>query len=206
MGRAGTEYAIHVNGEEVPAHDPKFTPGLASTYLLAATPGRHTQGGELLGPVGLELPEMDKYVYTGQSEVHWKLVTAMEVCNAAGLCMFGYLSYHIQAIPDQLEAVTGWEFDMDEMFKVGMRIFTMRHAFSLREGINPLKHNVPGRIVGEPPFTEGNVKDVTVDYKTLAREFLELAGWDTQTTVPGEESLRKLGMDFLIDDMSRVHI
>ena len=206
LGRVGTEYAIHVNGEEVPAHDPKFTPGLASTYLLAATPGRHTQGGELLGPVGLELPEMDKYVYTGQSEAHWKLVTAMEVCNAAGLCMFGYLSYHIQAIPDQLEAVTGREFDMDEIFKVGMRIFTMRHAFSLREGINPLKHNVPGRIVGEPPFTEGNVKDVTVDYKTLAREFLELVGWDTQTTVPSEESLRKLGMDFLIDDMSRIHI
>ncbi|MBW1767339.1 MAG: aldehyde ferredoxin oxidoreductase family protein [Deltaproteobacteria bacterium] len=206
LGRIGTEYAIHVNGEEVPAHDPKFTPGLASTYLLAATPGRHTQGGELLGPVGLELPETDKYVYTGQSETHWKMVTAVEVCNAAGLCMFGYLSYPIQAIPDQLAAVTGWEFDMDEIFKVGMRIFTMRHAFNLREGINPLTHNVPGRIVGEPPFTEGNVKDVTVDYKNLAREFLELVGWDTHTTVPSEESLQRLGMDFLIDDMSNVDL
>jgi len=52
----------------------------------------------------------------------------------------------------------------------GTRIYTMRHAFNLREGLNPLARNMPGRIVGEPPLREGNVKDVTVDYRTLARE------------------------------------
>ena len=206
LGRIGTEYAIHVQGEEVPAHDPKFIPGLATTYMLSATPGRHTQGGELIAPVGLELPETDKYVYTGQSEIHWKMVTPVEVCNAAGLCLFGYLSYPIQAIPEQLEAVTGWKFDMEETFKAGMRIFTMRHAFNLREGINPLARNVPGRLFGEPPLTEGNVKNITVDYKTLTKEFLEFVGWDAHTTVPSEESLRNLGMEFLIDDMSKVSV
>jgi aldehyde:ferredoxin oxidoreductase len=206
LGRIGTEYAVHVQGEEVPAHDPRFLPGLATTYLLAATPARHTQGGELLAAPGLDMPQMDKYVYTGWSETHWKQVVSMEVCNAAGLCMFGYLSYPIQAIPDQLTAVTGWEFDLQEMFKTGMRIFTMRHAFNLREGINPLTRNVPGRIVGEPPLTEGNVKGVTVDHKTLIREFLEFTGWDAHTTVPSEKSLRDLGMEFLINDMANVDV
>jgi aldehyde:ferredoxin oxidoreductase len=154
----------------------------------------------------LELPEEDKYVYTGKSETHWKLITSMEVCNAAGLCMFGYLSYPIQTIPEQLSAVTGWEYDMDEIHKTGMRIYTMRHAFNLREGLNPLTRNVPGRIFGEPPLREGNVRDVTIDYKTFIREFLELVGWDTHTTVPSEESLRRLGMDFLIADMSKVDV
>jgi aldehyde:ferredoxin oxidoreductase len=206
LDRIGTEYAIHIQGEEVPAHDPRYTPGLATTYLLTATPGRHTQGGELLEPVGLELPEMDKYVYTGQSDTHWRMMTAVEVCNAAGLCMFGYLSYPIQAIPEQLAAVTGWEFNMDDLFKTGMRIYTMRHAFNLREGINPLARNVPGRLVGEPPLTEGNVKGVAVDYRTLIAEFLEFVGWDGRTTVPSEKSLRNLGMEFLIDDMSRASV
>jgi aldehyde:ferredoxin oxidoreductase len=32
----------------------------------------------------------------------------------------------------------------------------------------------------------------------MAREYLELVGWDTDTTVPSEESLQELGMDFLI--------
>jgi aldehyde:ferredoxin oxidoreductase len=206
LGRIGTEFAIHVQGEEVPAHDPKFTPGLAPTYLLTATPGRHTQGGELVIPPGMEIPDGDKYVYTGRAETHWKLVTYVEVCNAAGLCLFGYLSYPIQSIPEQLSAVTGWEYDMEEMEKTGMRIYTVRHAFNLREGLNPLTRNVPGRLVGEPPLTEGNVRGVTVDYRILNREALEMAGWDAHTTVPSEESLRRLGMDFLIDDMSAVNL
>ena len=58
MGRG----LVHVGGEEVPAHDPKKTPGLASTYLLDATPGRHTQGGELLEPVELELDGLEDRV------------------------------------------------------------------------------------------------------------------------------------------------
>jgi aldehyde:ferredoxin oxidoreductase len=206
LGKMGTEYAIHVGGEEIPAHDPKFTPGLASTYLLTSTPGRHTQGGELNTPPGLKIPQLDKYVYTGQAETHWKLMTSAEVVNAAGLCMFGYLSYPIQVIPEQLSAVTGWKYDMEEMYKAGMRIYTMRHAFNLREGINPLTRNVPGRLIGEPPLAEGNVKAVTVDYKALNKEFLEFAGWDTRTTVPSEGSLRKLGMDFLIPDMAKLNL
>ncbi|UCF93287.1 MAG: hypothetical protein JSW39_03760, partial [Desulfobacterales bacterium] len=206
LGKKGAEYAVHIQGEEIPAHDPKFIPGLATTYLLTATPARHTQGGELITPPGLELPEGDKYTYTGQAETHFKLVTLVEVVNAAGLCMFGYLSYPVQSLPDQLAAVTGRAYDLEKLYEVGLRIYTMRHAFNLREGINPLTRNMPGRIVGEPPLKEGNVKGVTVDYKTLSREFLERIGWDPHTTVPSEASLRKLGLEFLIDDMAKVKV
>jgi aldehyde:ferredoxin oxidoreductase len=203
LGGIGAEYAVHVNGEEIPAHDPKLTPGLATTYLLDATPGRHTQGGELLAPVEMELDDVDPYAYSGASENHWKLVNIMHVVNAAGLCMFGYLSYPAQCIPDQLTAVTGWAFDMDEAFKTGMRIGTMRHAFNLREGHNPLTRNVPGRLIGKPPLSEGNVKNITVDYKNLNREFLERCGWDTRTTIPSEQALRDLGMEFLLKDRAK---
>jgi aldehyde:ferredoxin oxidoreductase len=205
LGRIGTEYAVHVEGEEIPAHDPKFAPRLATTYLLTATPGRHTQGGWLDLP-GLEPPEKDAHEYSGWSDAHWKSTTAVEVCNAAGLCLFAYISYPVQSLTEQLTAVTGWEFDIEEMFQTGMRIYTMRHAFNLREGINPLTRNVPGRLVGEPALKEGNVKDVTVDYKTMVNEFLELVGWDTHTTVPSDDSLRELGMEFLIEDMSQVAV
>ena len=201
LGDIGTDYQVHVDGEEIPAHDPKFLPDLAPVYLLAPTPGRHTQGGELITPPGLDLPEGDKYNYTGKAETHYKLMTLMEVVNSAGLCMFGYVSYPIESLADQLSAATGEEYDLKKIYETGMRIFTMRHAFNLREGINPLKRNVPGRLVGEPPLKEGNVKDITVDYKTLNQEFLNFVGWDVNSTVPGDESLRKLGMDFLIDDM-----
>ena len=206
LGKIGTDYAIHIGGEEIPAHDPKFVPGLATTYLLTATPGRHTQGGELNPSPGLKIPKTDKYTYSGKAQSHLILVAAVEVCNAAGLCLFGYLSYPWQAIPDQLAAATGQQYDMERILETGIRIFTMRHAFNLREGINPMTRNIPGRIIGEPPLKEGNVRDITVDYKTMTAEFLQELGWDKNTTVPSEESLRKLGMDFLIEDMKKVNV
>ena len=88
----------------------------------------------------------------------------------------------------------------------GARIYTMRHAFNLREGLNPLSRNMPGRIIGQPPLKAGNVKDITVDYRTLAREFLERLGWDPRTTIPSEASLKKLGLGFLRNDMKSAKI
>jgi aldehyde:ferredoxin oxidoreductase len=206
LGKIGTEYAVQVQGEEMPAHDPKFIPGLATTYLMAATPARHTQGGELLTPPGFDEPEPDKYNYSGQAPTHWKLVAIHEVVNAAGLCMFGTLCYPIQFLPEQLSAVTGRNYDMKKVYEVGMRIFTMRHAFNLREGLNPLTRNVPGRMVGDPPLKEGNVKDITVDYKLMLSEFLIHIGWDTATTVPADETLQKLDLGFLIADLAKVNV
>ncbi len=200
FGMIGTDYAIHIQGEELPAHDPRFTPGLAATYYLAATPGRHTQGGELLGPPELELDPVDKYHYSGQANNHYKLVTSMEVSQSAGLCMFGYLSFPYHALRDQLNAVTGWDFDDQAIFKTGERIFTMRHLFNLREGHNPLTRNVPGRMIGDPPLTEGNVKNVTVDLKLLLNELLNVLDWDQVTSIPNDARLHELGMDFAIQD------
>jgi aldehyde:ferredoxin oxidoreductase len=200
LGQIGTEYAIHVGGEELPAHNPLATPGLATTYSLSATPGRHTQGGELNGALGLELAPVDKYDFSAQAENHYKLVTTAEVAFAAGLCMFGYLSYPVQAIPAQLNAVTGSNYTLDDIYKVGERIFTMRHLFNLREGQNPLMRNIPGRMIGQPPLTAGNVKDVTIDIKTLNNKFMEKIGWDIHTTVPTEERLNELDMAFAVND------
>jgi aldehyde:ferredoxin oxidoreductase len=195
---------VHIQGEEIPAHDPKFTPGIASTYWLAATPGRHTQGGELVAGPGVPVPMTDKYTYSGQAEGHHILVAAVEVVNAAGLCLFGYLSYPFQSVLDQLSAATGDAWDMERIVMTGTRIYTMRHAFNLREGLNPLTRNMPSRIVGEPPLKEGNVKEITVDYRTLAREFLERLGWDTNTTVPSDKSMKELGMQFLSAEMRKI--
>jgi aldehyde:ferredoxin oxidoreductase len=120
--------------------------------------------------------------------------------------MFGTLCYPIQALPEQLSVATGQDYDMEKIYQVGMRIYTMRHAFNLREGINPLTRNVPGRMIGDPPLKEGNVRDITVDYKLLLKEFLEQIGWDTATSVPGDDTLHKLDLDFLIEDLKNADV
>ena len=42
LGKIGTEYAVHVQGEEMPAHDPKFTPGSGDDLPGGGYPGAVT--------------------------------------------------------------------------------------------------------------------------------------------------------------------
>jgi aldehyde:ferredoxin oxidoreductase len=206
IGNGAERYAIHVHGEELPGHDPRFMPALATTYLMDATPGRHTQGGAW-APPGIKVRSSRmKYVYEGRAEDHYKLMTAMHVVNAAGLCMFGYFTQNVEMIPKQLEAVTDWDYTPDDLYETGMRIATMRHVFNLREGHNPLTRTVPGRMVGTPPLEEGKLKGITVDYETMSKELLEFVGWDVHTTIPSEESLRRLDMEFLLEDVASLQV
>ena len=58
IGRGSEEYAMHIQGQEFPAHDPKVGFQWALAYVLDATPGRHCQGGEGPLPPGVT-PEFD---------------------------------------------------------------------------------------------------------------------------------------------------
>lgn len=191
------EYGMHVGGEEVPAHDPRLTPDLATTYLLNATPARHTQGSELHQPPGLVLP-LDR------AKAHSKLANLAHVVNAAGLCLFGYLAFDIDSLPAQIGAVTGLEASLDDLDVIGMRIETMRHMYNLREGHNPLNRSFPNRLAGIPPLEKGPLSGRTVDYMRNAREYLRLIGWDTSTAIPSDKSVRDLGLDFLIGDLQQL--
>jgi aldehyde:ferredoxin oxidoreductase len=196
IGKGSEQYAIHLGGQEIPMHDPKCTPGLTTTYILDATPGRHTQGGELIGPnSGLSFEKLEKTVYAGRAEYQKALVDLMHVVNSAGLCMFGYTTMDVQSVPEFMTAITGWNYTLEECYEAGERIGTIRHAFNLREGYNPLDLKIPGRFIGRPPLERGPLKDISVDKETMIKEYLELLDWDTTTMVPSQKKLKALGLD-----------
>jgi aldehyde:ferredoxin oxidoreductase len=149
----------------------------------------------------LDLPEFEKTVYTGRAEAQRTLVNLMHVVNAAGICMFGYLSMDCHSIPAFMTSVTGWDFTLEDCQETGERIGTIRHAFNLREGHNPLKREVSGRSIGRPPLKRGPLKGFSVDMETMAREFLELIDWDPETTVPSKKRLLELGLDEVAADL-----
>lgn len=195
IGKGAEAYAIHVQGSEVPMHDPKYAPGLATTYKMDATPARHTQGHEDMPPVLENWPKHDKYEWTGKGEIHKKCMEMVHVVNASGVCLFAFLSYDWDFVPDFLSAVTGWDIDTEEAYRIGERIAHTRHAFNLREGLNPIRFEVPDRLIGNPPQTKGNVRNITVDIDTQVREYCAAMDWDPDTAMPSRERLSALGLD-----------
>ncbi len=203
IGKGAEQFAVHVGGQEVPMHDPRFVPGLALTYKMEATPARHTQGGELIGPVGVTMPggDLPKYQYGGKGEMHKRQMAMTHALNATGGCLFAYISYPAEYIPEFLTAITGREYTLDECMVVGERIANLRHAFNLREGINPVATQLHGRLTGNPPLTQGNLRGVTLDADLMVQEYCQAMSWDPVTAKPNPRRLRELGLGQLVADV-----
>jgi aldehyde:ferredoxin oxidoreductase len=111
------------------------------------------------------------------------------------MCAFVYGCLpSIDTFTQFINAVTGWETTLEELLKTGERIANLRHAFNLREGLNPLNFEVPGRVYGIPPKTEGPTAGITIDQDTLFNEYLAAMDWDLKTTKPSKKKLEELNL------------
>ena len=184
IGKEAKKYAVHIGGEEVGMHDPKFDfppfagKPTAARYQMDATPGRHTSG-------------------FGPSQFH------DHVLNATGLCL--HSTFQV-ANPDRymvgfMNTVTGWDRSIDELLKCGERIANIRHVFTLREGINPLKLKVHGRIIGRPPQKEGPLAGASADIAAQIYWNLGALDWDRKTTKPSKKKLLELGLDDVAQEL-----
>ena len=209
IGRGAGKYAIHVGGQEIPAHDSRFEPTMASIYRNNATPGRHTQDAQFsMAPKLAEAyPDVDfsfsfgnkRDIGTGRAKAQ-KILSCLNHCvNASGMCLFGFLSTEVDFMQECISAATGWDMSLDELVKTGERIGNIRLAFTIREGINPFKLEYPDIALGKPPLAKGSTKGITVNLDLLTSEFCYEMGWDIGTGKPSEEKLRELGLEYLID-------
>lgn len=206
IGRGAEKLAMHIGGEEVPMHDPRLNPGLATSYKMDATPGRHTQlsawtAEAQFAPPGLVPEQFDKYKYSGKGHIHRRVSNHYHAATAAGTCMFAWVNLKPECLADCLTHTTGRAFTLDDLEKLGARIAALRIGFNLREGVRNVDIEIPGRVIGDPPLTDGPVAGVTVDVDTQVKDYLEAMGWDATTGVPKKETLVGLGLDFVAADL-----
>ena len=196
IGQGAEEYAIHIDGEELPMHDPKLDIGFGPSYKLDPTPGRHTiwsPGKASRFGSRPEGPE-DKMQAAGMGAPLKHAHESTALMNAAGMCYFIYTMSPTERIPEWINLVTGWDTTEEELQEVGERITNLRLGFALKHGNNPVEREVNGRINGEPPQTAGPLEGVTVDVATMQREWYEEAGWDESTGKPHRDKLESLGL------------
>jgi aldehyde:ferredoxin oxidoreductase len=195
IGKGSEEAAIHVGGQEYPAHDGRGGLNFGIGYGANPTPGRHTMGGEGPLPEG-SLPQYDRGSLKGRGVPHKIGVSLTSVYNAAGVCMIviGDAYVHIKDLVEAFRTITGWDITLEELIKTGARIETMRQAFNAREGIKTPWKQHP-RLLGIPAKTVGPRAGATLDEKELHKEYYEAMGWDVNTGKPSKKALLELGMD-----------
>ncbi|MHA1596095.1 MAG: aldehyde ferredoxin oxidoreductase family protein [Candidatus Asgardarchaeia archaeon] len=211
MGKGSESYAMHVGGQDLPMHDPRWGLDLGVTYVANATPARHTQGtfGYSEGNASdYIIPGLGSFSTEGLSLAERAKLHALATYRNHATQALGICNFHTAAgktdVPtslDLLNAATGWGFTMEDYLKVGERIATMRHAFNAREGLRPKDFKLPDRIVGNPPMSYGPHKGKILNVYENVRAYFEYEEWDYETGKPKKRKLLELGLDDVAKDL-----
>jgi aldehyde:ferredoxin oxidoreductase len=220
IGR-GAQFLITAKGQEAPAHMPQVKRSLALIYAVNPFGADHMSSEHDLGydegafPVfkdryeclGLKTPQPAQGLGPRKVEFACKTQQIVSLMDSLSLCQFAWGSSWQLYGPDKLspliKAVTGWDVTMDELLKVGERRINMMRAFNAREGFDSKRDTL-----SEKFFAEG-LKGGPTDGWKIDREEFENArveyyrqcGWDESTGVPKRETLDRLGLDWVADDL-----
>jgi len=102
----------------------------------------------------------------------------------------------VDELLEYLNALTGADFNMEDMHELVERTETLTRLFNIREGFSRKDDTLPWRILNEP-LTDGPPTGVYVkqeDLDLMLDDYYALRGWDNEG-VPLPETIKKLGLE-----------
>ena len=201
IGGNAEEFACHVKGMELPAHDPRARFSNVLGYATSNRGACHLNvfgmdfESGLVPPQGLGYDkDQDPYEVEGKAKFSVAMQDLMSVFDSLTVCkfiLFGGVG--VPALAHWVNCVTGWDFDVDSLLKVGARAFTVKRLYNNRLGISRKDDQLPPRITNFPR-DDGGSKDRIPPQGQLLNDYYRLRKW-TEFGEPSVESLKQLGIE-----------
>ncbi len=187
----GEQCLAVAGGIEVPQHDSRLYYGLGRVYLSDPTPGRHVKGGLGGSTLDADFDPEKSFEHTGMQDM--LAVVDTEVMNSSGMCSFGFgIANPNNALFRNLCAVTGFHYSPSEYMNLGLRMYNIRQAFNVREGLRRADYSLSDRMWHAKPPYDGPIKDVKLDFNILIDNLFSVIGWG-KDGVPTKKALQNLG-------------
>ncbi len=120
--------------------------------------------------------------------------------DSLGACIFTTRT-RLENLCRALSAATGWYYTVDEAMKSGRRTAAILRAFNLRCGIGPETEHPSPRYGSTPVDGPAKGQAVSEQWEKMLDTWYGQVGYDRKTGKPKPETLKKLGLDFLIKDL-----
>ena len=206
IGKGADQFAMHVKGEEIPMHEPRYKQGLGLHYSVHATGADHCTGvhdslmKEIL--MGWEIIDVAEPIPSTElsprkARMIYQVGLWRHMANTVGLCMF--VPWSNSQIRDAMEAITGWPMSYWKLMKAAERGITLARIFNLREGFSAQDDTLPHRFATHP--SEGPLKGITLDPVQLAEAqsmYYQMLGWD-ESGIPTNGRLAELDIEWAAD-------
>ena len=186
------ELFMGVRGQEFAAYEARAIQGMGLGYATSNRGACHlkayTVAAEILG-----LPrQMDPRATEGKAEITKLFQDATATVDATGLCQFLTFGIGLEEILPQLSAATGVTYTMDDLMKIGERIWNLERLWNERSGMSGKDDTLPKRIL-EEPIPSGPAKGEVNRLGEMLPEYYKLRGW-TDDGLITPEKLKELGL------------
>jgi aldehyde:ferredoxin oxidoreductase len=192
---------VHCKGLDFPAHDPRSCISLAPTYATGTRGACHFRGpcedvemgGFFMPEVGVNEGDVKFFEKENQSFVVVKCQDLGVLCNSLVLCLFMIDGgdWTLTDVTGLFNAITGWDFSVEELMLTGERGFTVQRMNNLRDGYNASNDVMPKKMrkVAKEGFRAGK----EIPFAEMMQEYYALRGWDSNGA-PNSETLSRLGL------------
>ncbi len=153
----------------------------------------------------------EKYASPYLTEKRAEIVRWHEDCYAAtdclGFCAFSSTAlYGItpQAMAALFSAFTGFDLTEAELMEAGKRVVTLERCFNVRLGATRKEDLLPWRLMNEETPDRPGEKAINTmeELDGMLDRYYELHGWNVESARPTRESLARLGMNDVADELA----
>jgi aldehyde:ferredoxin oxidoreductase len=186
------ELSMSVKGQEFPAYDSRGIQGMGLTYATSNRGACHlrsyTVASEVLGiPV-----KTDPLTADGKPELVMAFQDATAAFDAAGICVFTSFAWGLADVAPQVAAACGPEFTLENLQKIGERIWNMERDFNNKAGFTAKDDSLPPRLLNEPAKT-GPAKGLVNKLPEMLPKYYQVRGWNPDGTLK-PETRQRLGL------------
>ncbi|WP_240839283.1 aldehyde ferredoxin oxidoreductase family protein [Acidaminobacter sp. JC074] len=204
IGGDAKDRALHgKNGAAYHTHDLRVYFDYGLGHIISSYCG--TKEGVGVGMVP------DTEVYAGQLNPHTpekKAYVLNEtadregVCDLIGLCHFAAI-YDVapSTLAGVFNAVTGQDYTYSDLMKIYRKNRVLARAYSCRHGMTAKDDTLSKRFL-DKPFDGPNVDaDLRKHMEEMKNDYYDLVGFDKISGKPLPDTLKNLGLDFVIKDL-----
>ena len=188
------ELSMSSKGQEFPAYDGRAIQGIGLAYATSNRGGCHLRGYTIASEI-LGIPvKTDPLESQGKPDLVKAFQDATAAFDSSGLCIFTTFAWGLQDLAPQMQGACGEQFTVDELAKIGERIWNMEREFNNRAGFTSKDDSLPARLTSvEGACKTGPAKGKFNELATMLPLYYEARGWDSEGR-PTAATKERLGL------------
>ena len=101
---------------------------------------------------------------------------------------------------ERANAVTGWDWTVEDTKEMGLRIVNLMRMFNYRHGLTKEMEAPSARYSSTPVDGPAAGHGIREHWDAIRDNYYEQMGWDVANGKPTPETLKKFGLEFALDE------